>query len=490
MNKFIITLLFTIFGLAAPTEAQTLKRFTMQDVIRTAAEQSPYAIVARNKFRASYWSYRSFRANYLPAITLSGTVPNFNRSIDWNESTQTVLETNSLTNYGQLSLSQNIGLTGGSLALSSNLQQINKLGAGSSSSYISSPVSVTFSQPLFGYNSMRWDRKIQPVVYEEAKRSYINAMETLSLQAIGKFFDLALAQLNLRIAKINFSNSDTLYKIAQGRFNIGTIAQNDLLQMQLSYLSAKTSLTKAEIELENQKAKIRSFLGYNEKIELELVLPDSILSFVMDYQKVVDLAMANNPDVVNWKRRQLEASRDVAQAKGQRRSINLYATYGLDHDKTATFPAVYQDPYNDKQQVRLGINVPILDWGKGRGRVKMAQSNEELTNVQIKQEQTDFEQTVNIQVLQFNLQNEQVAIASKADTIAQFRYDVTKQRFLIGKIDVLNLNDALKEKDSSKRSYISALREYWENYYTLRQLTLYDFVQNKPLDADYEKLIE
>jgi outer membrane protein TolC len=110
--------------------------------------------------------------------------------------------------------------------------------------------------------------------------------------------------------------------------------------------------------------------------------------------------------------------------------------------------------------------------------------------VQISQDQVDFEQNVFLQVMQFNLQDDQVNIAATAERIAQSRYDVTKQRFLIGKIDVLNLNDALKEKDSSKRAYIQSLRNYWSYFYTLRQLTLYDFINNRGLDQDFDIIVK
>jgi outer membrane protein TolC len=153
-------------------------------------------------------------------------------------------------------------------------------------------------------------------------------------------------------------------------------------------------------------------------------------------------------------------------------------------------PEVYQDPFQNEQRFRIGFAIPIVDWGQGKGKVKMAQSNQELVDVQISQEQADFEQNIFVQVMQFNIQDDQVFIAAKADTIAQNRYDVTKQRFLIGKIDVLNLNDALKEKDNAKRGYLESLRNYWTYFYNMRQLTLFNFVDNQPLSQDYEVIVK
>jgi outer membrane protein TolC len=91
--------------------------------------------------------------------------------------------------------------------------------------------------------------------------------------------------------------------------------------------------------------------------------------------------------------------------------------------------------------------------------------------------------------MQFNLQDDQLLIASKADTIAEKRYEVTKQRFLIGKIDVLDLNVALEEKDIARRGYIQALRNYWDYFYSLRILTLYDWINEMKLEEDFNEVL-
>jgi outer membrane protein TolC len=75
----------------------------------------------------------------------------------------------------------------------------------------------------------------------------------------------------------------------------------------------------------------------------------------------------------------------------------------------------------------------------------------------------------------------QIEITKKSDEVAQERYMVSQNRYLIGKIDITNLNIALTEKDAAKRSYLNALRAYWTAYYDLRRLTLYDFAENKLL---------
>ena len=65
--------------------------------------------------------------------------------------------------------------------------------------------------------------------------------------------------------------------------------------------------------------------------------------------------------------------------------------------------------------------------------------------MQSQQALVDFEQNLLLDVEQFNLQANQVAIAAKSDTVAMKMYEVTKQRFLIGKISVLNLTTQIQK---------------------------------------------
>jgi outer membrane protein TolC len=308
-------------------------------------------------------------------------------------------------------------------------------------------------------------------------------------QAVMNFFSLALAQINKQIAAMNYSNADTLYRIAKGRYDLGTIAEDELLQLQLQFLNTETAKKEAEINLRDREIRLRSFLGFNENVRIKLIIPNEIPSLQVDVQEVLDLALANNPEILNQQLTILTAQSSVAQAKAEKGlNANLTASFGL-RDQDADFPLAYQD-VSRQQTVRLGLTVPILDWGLGRGKYKMAQSSLELAQVQSDQALIDFEQNLILDVEQFNLQKEQVGIAAKSDTVAMKMFEVTKQRFLIGKIAVLELNNADTKKDQNKRAYVQSLQNYWNYFYNMRSLALYDFINKKPLETEYEKLLE
>jgi len=471
---------------------ENVKLLNLEEVVYLSQNQSSEAFLAKHRFRASYWQFRTHKAQYLPSLTLSATLPDLNRSISkitLSDGSDVFRERKVANSSIDLAINQNIGLTGGKIFITSDLQRIDLLGDNGVTSYLSTPISIGFMQPLFSFNALKWEKKIEPMLYEEAKKQYIVAMENVASRAIGYFFDLALAQLNVEINEANFSNNDTLYKIALGRYNIGTIAQNEVLQMELGYLQSKAAKKQAQIDLELCKFKLRSFLGFNDKVNIKLVINSYVPDLQIDVNKAIEMAKSNNPDMLGYKRQLIEAERDVAQASAAKGfSANLYASYGLTQS-AATIPKAYENPI-DQQHVKVGIDVPIVDWGLGRGKYKMALSDREAVNITVNQLRNDFEQDVFLKVMQFNLQADQFRIVAKSDTVAQMRYNITKQRFMIGKIDVLNLNIALNEKDAAKREFIASLRNYWQFYYTIRKITLFDFTRQTPINQNFDKLLE
>jgi outer membrane protein TolC len=495
MKKLLLFSIIVVLVFSAKIiNAQEVKKLTFDDVIKLAEEQSPNAYIAKHRFRASYWAYRSFVAQYRPSLTLTGTTPDYSTAYsrvyipstkEWD-----YVATNMLQNLGALSLTQNIGPTGGQISLESDLTLQNDLEA-KTNKYVTVPMSIRLVQPIFRYNSLKWQRKTEPLKYETAKKTFLANIETVHTDAVRNFFALALAQINTQIAKMNYLNADTLYRIAKGRFNLGTIAEDELLQMQLSWLNAETARKTADMNLRDREIRLRSFLGYNEGVRLELILPSKIPNLQVDFKEVLDLAMKNNPDILTQQLTLLSAQSALAQAIGDNGlNGNITASYGL-QGKDADFNNAYNmNTLNRNQGVRIGFSFPILDWGNAKGKIRMARSSLELAQVQVQQSRTDFQQNLSLDVEQFNMQKNQVEIAALSDTVAQKRYEVTKQRFLIGKIAVLDLNDADSRKDQNRRAYVQALQDYWNYFYNIRTMTLFDFINRKPIETDYENLLK
>ena len=174
---------------------------------------------------------------------------------------------------------------------------------------------------------------------------------------------------------------------------------------------------------------------------------------------------------------------------GAMREISLFAQVGFTGN-AADFAGAYRPSgLRDNSVVEVGVRVPILDWGKRRGRVKVAESNRRLTEASLRREAMEFGQDLYVLVERCRNQRRQVEIGSRARDIALARYDSNVQTYLIGKISTLDLNDSRVSKDEALRQYIDRLYLYWYYTYQLRSVTLWDFVKDSGIDADFESVV-
>lgn len=478
------------WALSAQKEGKTEREITLNEAIAMARSQSVDAAVALNELKTAYWEYRTFRADLLPEVNLTGTLPNYNKSYSSYQNSNgsySFVRNSALGLSGELSIDQNIWLTGGKLSLTSSLDYMKQLGSDGDRQFMSVPVTLKLTQPIFGVNNIKWDRRIEPVRYAEAKAAFITATEEVTMRAITYYFNLLLARENLSTAQQNRKNADHLYEVALAKRKMGQISENELLQLKLSALNAKAALTEAESDLNAKMFQLRAFLGVGEDEILCPVIPEAVDGSKMEYNRVLNKALERNSFAQNIRRRQLEADYEVATARGNLRSVDLFASIGYTGENR-NFPTVYKN-LQDNQIVQVGVKIPILDWGKRRGKVRVAKSNRDVVLSKIRQEQINFNQDIFLLVEHFNNQAQQLTIAKEADAIAQQRYKTSIETFLIGKINTLDLNDAQNSKDQARQKHISELYYYWYYFYQIRSLTLWDFRTNAELEADFDEII-
>ncbi len=455
-------------------------------MIARARAESPSSKRTQTTKETRYWEYRTFRARYNPQLAISGFAPTYSLSFqqiiqpDGTKLFQPINQTNSYTNLGLL---QPIRWTGGTISANTNFNYFTDI-ARNSKSWNGNIYNVRLDQPLYAYNAFKWDRLTLSLKFEESKREYVEQLEFISQNAADFFFQVIRAQIDEQIARFNLANNDTIFKIEQGRYNIGTTSKDKLLQVELQLLKSKQDVAQARINIQNASLSLRIYLGFKNDEPFELILPEIVPLFDVNLDEALKYARQNRAAYVAFERRRIEAESDVARAKGSRLSSTLTASYGLNN---AGFSVgdLYTNP-QQQQQFNVGFNIPILNWGRNKATMQTAIANKKLNDYTIAQDEITIEQEIITQVRQFELLRLQIEITKKSDEVARERYNVAQNRYLIGKIDITNLNIALTEKDNAKRNYLEALRTFWTSYFALRRLTLFDFAENRLLYTQNE----
>jgi len=476
--------LFVCLLVSGFSQSQT-RLITLEEAIKMAQKESPDYQTLLNRNQSSYWRFRNYQARFLPQLRLNATLPEYSNSIRriTNDSGQDIfVNTNQARVDGRLALTQNLALTGGSFSISSQLERISVFGNNESIGYSIVPFSVNYFQNSIFYNPFKWDKKIEPLVYEEARREFIENMEQISLNTCRRYFGLLKAQIQLKISQNNLSNQDTLFQIAKGRFRMGKIAENDLLQMELALLNSRNSVTTNMIDLKRTSQNLARYLNLDTE-EIELSIPKDLDPFTVTSEKAIEEAKNNRKSVIEFRRRRLEAEKQVAEVKGNNRlEVNLNANFGISQ-QGPVFNDLFQD-YNQQQNVSVSVSIPIVDWGVSKSRRKLVEANLDLANTNIEQERQAFEQEIYLHTLNWDNQRGFLETSKKAQEISIKRYNITKKRYILGKITITDLNLAQQEQDQSLVQYLNSLEKFWVDYYTLRRLTLYDFEQNKKIETE------
>lgn len=464
---------------------------SLDDAIAMARTRSVDAAVALDELKAAYWEWRSYRADRLPEIGFSATAPSYANQYSpyMNaEGEYSFVRNRYLDAKAQLNVTQNITLTGGQISLVSSLDFMHQYGNDGGNRFMTIPVALTLNQPILGVNTLKWNSRIEPVRYAEAKAAFLSATEDIALATVNHYFSLILSRENLTTARQNLEIAQKLHTVAIEKRKMGQISQNDLLQMELNLLEAQAELTDCESTLKSNMFSLRSFLSLDEDVDIIPIVPESIPVAEINYTDALDRALTNNKFARNMRRRQLEADYEVAKAKGDMRQINLFAQIGYTGTDSRAGDAYSRLKGN--QLVEVGFSIPLVDWGKRRGKVKVAESSRRVTQSRLRQEAMDFNQELFVLVERFCNQQQQLTLATRSNEIARRRYDTNVQTYLIGKISTLDLNDSQVKKDETMRKYINELYKFWSYWYQIRSLTLYDFEHHDSINADIARLVK
>jgi outer membrane protein len=446
------------------------------EVIDMAVSQSSAIKYVQNQNVNYYWRYRNFKTRFRPQLVLSGDIPNYSHTTSPITQPDGSIEFKQVSNLAastSLSLNQSIPQTGTSVWASTSAYGIRNLKI-NENSFSGSPFAVGFTQPLFAYNWMKWYRKTEPMIYDEAQKRFIEQVEEIALISTYHYFNYLTVQTNYNLAESSLRNSQDNLKISQTKKELGQISDNDHSRIELSVLNAQKALNQARMDLKNADFELKKYIGLDRNREIELIIPLNISLFEIDPKLALEKAKENRKESTYFQRRLINANRDLAAAKSSTGlSATLRGSFGLSNS-AENFAGIYDQPEKDRM-LRVSVSVPILDWGRSASTVQLAESQREITIYDVNKDIEDFDRGVIVQVEQFSLLKDQLKTANEADRVAGNGYQIALKKFQNGELSITDLNIALQEREKAKRDYISSIKNYWVAFFRLRELTLYDF---------------
>ncbi|WP_172918170.1 TolC family protein [Capnocytophaga canis] len=488
--KAVLSLLFILFFFFSFSQEKTMT-LTLEQLVTMANSQSIASFKAKNMYLSNYWSFKSFKANRLPSLSLSMTPLRYNRDFvrryDSQQNIDVYRPQQTLFSHGNLSLIQNFDWLGGTFFVDSELGYHRNFSDNKFTQYSSVPIRIGYRQQLLGYNPFKWEKRIEPIKYEAAQKELLYNLEQTAEEATNYFFNLAMAQAEYKLAKEKIQSADTLYSIGKERFEIAAIRQSDLMTLRLDKINAENALQTAEISVKRAMFALVSYLNLEKDTKILLDIPQKVKNITINPEEALSYAKKNNPNFLKQKIQLLELQQTVDKTKREARfNMGISASVGF-NQVAPSFDKVYNSPLQ-QDVFAITLSVPILDWGVNKGKYNVAKSNLSVAELSTKQEEIKIEEEILMTLGDFQVQQQIIVSAEEALELASQAYQQTQERFIIGKADINSLTLANDRHQQAQRNYISALRNYWLNYYKIRKYTLFDFEVGESIQIDFDSL--
>ena len=451
---------------------------TLEGARELAAQRSVEVLVAERDARVASLEVARLEADLRPQVRLDATVPSYLRSFretvqpDGTVRFQPVTISNSSVG---LSAEQAFAKTGGTLRLSTGLQRFDDFEQ-DIKIYNGSVARLGYTQPLWGFNALKWDRQILPLRDRETEARLAAVRGEAALTATLRFFDLAAAQLAYQIADSNALASERLLAIAEERYALGKVSRGDLVQLELEGADARQGRLRARQVWLGATADFYALVGEPFAGEpLVVVEPELAAAAEVDPAEAVARAARQRPEALARTRRVLQAE---AQLEADRRAngfqANLSASLGLIRSDPA-LAEVYNDPQLE-QVAELRLSVPILDWGRRRAIVAQSEAELVLAEALGAREQLDLATRTRLAAEQANRSRAELDLLRRVRDLAEERYRISRESYVLGAVPLTELTLAQQARDQRLRQYLGGLQNAYTAYAQLNALTLHDYL--------------
>jgi outer membrane protein len=231
---------------------------------------------------------------------------------------------------------------------------------------------VDLNMPLFQGGTVRNDIKAAKTRVE-AGRAILRAVEgDIFTEAVAAYMDVIRDRATVELNANNVRVLETNLEATSDRFEIGDVTRTDVAQSEARLGLARARLTTVRGQLTTSEQNYRRVIG---KQPDALQPPPPLPPFPATAEQAVQIALANNPDLIAATRQAQAARFDVNSERG-RRLPTVSAIASGDYARTTSGDTGGADRAGTATSVGVQGRVPIYQGGLPSARVRQAQALE------------------------------------------------------------------------------------------------------------------
>lgn len=445
---------------------------SMEQVIRLAQDSTIRAHMAESSVEAFRWEHEQFLALRRPQLALMLTPGYQKMSFEPNNCYYRPRDYNMLNAMTELRVEQKALLIGGEFYANTGLLFTRYFDNSEPARLFSTvPVGVGYSNELISYNPFKWEKKLADLKLRESELEYVKSLGSIALEVVNLYVNCYIALARYEICERNAEVTRNLLDIGREKFDIASISKNELSALELHSLNAENALFDAIELLESARISLLSYLKIQDSGQiLDLSKPEIQEYRLLNTDEVLTLAHNFNPESIHSQAQKVSAEQEVHKAKVQGRFLQSAVDLNVGLQSTV---AQIGNVYHSQNPFVVGsvtFRIPIFDGGLARSRSNAAESALEYASRAEQEVLRDLDLQVNIALRQFNNQQNLIQRTSRALTLADESFDLARELYEEGEVDINTFILAQNRKDEAHTNYLNSLRNYWKSFYTLRML--------------------
>ena len=444
---------------------------SLEQYLQAVQQQAWQAKIAGSENLRAQAAYRLFTTSLRPQVMLQAFAPVFTRT------SSSVVQPNGsiffqplFQNNASLSVSvqQPLPFTGGTLFVETILDRFDDFGQ-KVTLYNGIPLRLGYRQSLVGFNPWKWDKKIEKQRLELSKTQYGQDMAAINVAAVNLYFEALLAMANLGIADSNRLVNEKLLLIAEERLQLGKISEDEKLQMEAEYRQSVIQLAQAKSIWQQAVYGMANMLPGIKEVSKQLATPKVFELSIPEAESLQAMAMAQSPAVRSVALQLLSERRSAAQVKSEMSpTFEILSTIGL-ANSGGKLNEVYRQPFVE-QQLRVGITVPLVDWGRKKAAVQQAGYRIERAEAETNRQKDAIGNEVRQLHVHLHELKDRLQAQFALIDISEKRYKISTERYAAGAVLLTELVLAQRNKDQAIRDYLASLQQYYVAWHTLNGL--------------------
>lgn len=458
MRKYLI-LLFAFF--ITTSVSQTL--LSLEDAIKIAFDKSFEMKAAKYSKEMSELRWEAARLGLYSSVDLNFELPSYESALrsEFNPATgkDEFYKTKYQVFQGALSINQPIILTNGRLSLSGLVSNKKQWFKDSDSKDYYTNLKITLTQPLFAYNDQAASLRQTEIQQINSERDYTRAEFDIIYNVTENFFNLLKTKKQVAIQQEEVKQKELSYETTLNKYKAGLIAEGDVLKFEVELATSRNSLLDYQRNYEEQKNNFKLLVGidFSENIDVEENLVFSAVEVEID--PMIKLAFEKRPDLLkaetNIELNEMNIDRVDAE---HRIRVSLNASYGVNNTDEKYNNLLKE--MDESRSVSLNLSVPVWDWGSNRKQVQAEEINLKLSKDRLDNLKKGIQREIISAVNRINSAKAKVEVLEKSVIVAEKSYDISIERFKVGKISSLELSQVQLNLTQTRLSNLEAIIQY------------------------------